>query len=113
MIKVSGKYYYFERSGDKKPDLSKRVKKDHKKLFTIAEGSGIISEAPHIQVGDQVIDLEFERDKTEGLRKIIRAIVRQEITDKYGNRFRLRSSSEVEEFISVIMRNAQVKRLIG
>lgn len=113
MIKVIGNYYYLERSGNRKPDLSKRVKKLDKKLFTIEEGSGIISEAPHIQVGDQVIDLEFERDKTEGLKKILRAIVRQELTDKYGNRFKLRSSSEVEEFISVIMRNSQVKRLIG
>lgn len=112
MIKVIGNYYYFERSGQK-PDLSKHAKKERKKLFTIAEGSGIITEAPHIEVGDQVIDLEFERDKTEGLRKILRVIIRQEITDKYGNRFKLRSNSEVEEFIDKIMRNAQVKRLIG
>lgn len=72
-----------------------------------------LSEAPHIEVNDKVIDFEFEKDKNEGLKKIIKAIMKQEISDKYGNKFKLTSDREVEEFIKKIMRNPQIKRLIS
>jgi len=72
-----------------------------------------LNEAPHIEVNDKVIDFEFEKDKNEGLKKIIKAIMKQEISDKYGNKFKLTSDREVEEFIKKIMRNPQIKRLIS
>lgn len=81
--------------------------------WILEEGSGVLKEAPHIAVGDKVIDFEFEKDKIAGLKKIIKAIMRQEISDKYGNKFKLTSDKEVEEFLEKIMRNPQIKRLIS
>jgi len=90
----------------------KKVEESNKKFFTLEEGSGILAEAPHIAVGDQVIDFEFEKDKVAGLKKIIKAILKQEITDKYGSKFKLTSDSDVNEFIKKIMKNPQIKRML-
>lgn len=84
-----------------------------KKGLTSESRSGTISEAPHIAVGDKVVDLEFEKDKVAALKNIIRAIMKREITDKYGSSFRLSSDHEVDEFIKKIMSNPQVIRLIS
>ena len=81
--------------------------------WILKEGTGLLIEAPHISVGDKVIDLEFEKDKNEGIKKIIKAIMKQEITDKYNNKFKLTSDKEVTEFINKIMKNSQIKRLIS
>ena len=81
-----------------------------KKTFTLTEGEGILIEAPHIAVGDKAIDLEFEKGKIEGFKRILAIIVGKEVVDKYGNKFKLSSPKELGEFISVISRNSQVKR---
>ena len=83
------------------------------KLFTLEEGTGILTEAPHIEVGDQVIDLEFEKDKTEALKKIIKAMLKLEITDKHGSKFKLKSDKEVNEFMKKVMKNPQVRKLLS
>jgi len=67
----------------------KKVEESNTKTFTLEEGTGILTEAPHIVVGDKAIDFEFEKDKVAGLKKIIKAIMKQEITDKYGSKFKL------------------------
>jgi hypothetical protein len=80
------------------------------KVFTLEEGTGILTEAPHVSVGEKVIDLEFERGKIEGFKRIVAIIIGKEVVDKYGNRFKLTSPKEIAQFISVISRNSQVKQ---
>jgi len=85
---------------------------DDKKDLTFGCDDDIICETPHIAVGEKVIDLEFERNRDEGLRKILQAIMGDEITDKYGNNFKLTNYKEISQFIKKLMRNAQVRRAI-
>ena len=89
------------------------MEKQHVKEWILEEGTGLLTEAPHIEINDKVIDFEFEKDKVAGLKKIIKAIMRKEISDKYGNKFQLKSDKEVNEFIETIMKNPQIKRLIS
>ncbi len=80
--------------------------------FTIDGECSIITEAPHITVGEKVIDLEFEKNKDRAIRNILKAIMREEITDKYGSKFKLSNDKEVNAFINKLMRNPQVRRAI-
>lgn len=80
--------------------------------FTRNRKYGIICEQPHIMVGEKVIDFEFEKDKTLALKKIIKAIMREEISDKYGNKFKLDTPQEIEEFIKKLMKNPQVRGML-
>jgi len=70
----------------------------------------MINEAPHITVGKKVIDLEFEVSKLEGLKKIIKVLLNQPISDKYGTTIHLKTNSEIAEFKKNLIKNAQVKR---
>ena len=91
----------------------KRGLMEHKrsvtKHFTLEEGSGILSEAPHISVGDKTIDLEFEQGKLNGLRRVLNALLGNQITDKYGNKFRLENPKETTMFLKALAKNAQFK----
>jgi hypothetical protein len=90
----------------------KKVEETYEKHLTFVTEDGILLEAPHIVVGDKAIDFEFEKDKVAGLKKIIKAIMREEVTDKHGSIFKLSSGSEVNDFIKKIMKNPQVRRLL-
>lgn len=79
------------------------------KVFTLEEGSGILTEAPHITVGNKSIDLEFEQGKLQALKRILNIILGNEVIDKYGNRFKLTSAKEVFEFVKLLSKNYQVK----
>lgn len=81
-----------------------------KKTFTLEEGTGILTEAPHIEVGDQIIDLEFEQGKLQGMRRILKILVGIQVEDKYGNIMRLTSPKDVQEFLRKLAKNSQVKR---
>ena len=89
-----------------------KLEESTRKTFTLQEGTGILTEAPHISVGDKVIDLEFEKDKVSAMKNILKAIMREEITDKYGSKFKLSNDKEVNEFIAKVMKNPQVRRML-
>lgn len=91
----------------------KKVEESNKKHFTLDEGSGILTESPHISIGEKTIDLEFEKDKIAGLKKIILVMLKKEITDKHGSKFKLSSDNEVDEFIKKIMKNPEVRKLLA
>lgn len=84
--------------------------KPTRKAYTMEEGTGILTEAPHIEVGNQVIDLEFEQGKIQGMRRILRLLVGLEVEDKYGSKMKLSSPKEVQEFLKKIAKNTQVKK---
>jgi uncharacterized protein YfkK (UPF0435 family) len=89
------------------------IRENSKDPFTAVNFCGILWEAPHIVVGNKAVDLEFEAyDKVDALKRIIRAAMKEEITDKYGSKFRLTSDNEVSEFIKKIMKNPQVRRMV-
>ncbi|MBU1082709.1 MAG: hypothetical protein KKB59_19645 [Spirochaetes bacterium] len=90
-----------------------KIHQNESKLYTFDDGMVILIELPYIQVGEKVIDLEFENDKTQALKKIIKAIMREEIIDKHGNKFKLTTDNEVKEFMSKLMKNTQVRKLIS
>lgn len=108
MWKVLGKESVEVYVGDKKV-IFKEISNSY---FTFDEECGILTEAPHIEVSDKVIDFEFEKDKLHGLKNVLKAIMGAEITDKYGNKFKLSSDREVQEFIKKIARNSQIRRSI-
>ena len=112
-IYFDGKGFIFEIHDDLIIEaVLKKLEEKNKKTFTLQEGTGILLEAPHIAVGDKVVDLEFEKDKTAAMKNILKAILKQEITDKYGSKFKLSSDKEVNEFISKVMKNPQVRRML-
>jgi len=88
------------------------IEKIKEKTFTFDTKRFILMEAPHIVVGDKAIDFEFEVDKLAGLKNIIKAIMKEEITDKHGSKFKLTSDKEVNEFIAKIKKNSQIKRTL-
>ena len=79
------------------------------KRFTLQEGTGKIHEAPHISVGDEAIDLEFEKGKLQGLKRILNIVLGNQVVDKYGNKFQLKSSRDTVEFIKQLNKNYQVR----
>lgn len=112
-IYFDGKGFIFEVHDDLIIEaVLKKLEESNKRSFTLQEGTGILLEAPHIAVGDKVIDLEFEKDKVAAMKNILKAIMREEITDKYGDKFKLSNDKEVNQFITKIMKNPQVRRMI-
>ena len=77
-----------------------------------ARNKNVIEEAPHFVVGDKVIDLEFEASTENGLKRIIKALMKKEVTDKYNNKFQLKTDKEVDEFMKKLLRNSQVQRIL-
>lgn len=79
------------------------------KRFNLQEGVGKIKEAPHISVGDEAIDLEFEGGKIAGLKRVLNILLGNQVVDKYGNKFQLKSSSDTIDFIKKLSKNHQVR----
>jgi len=80
--------------------------------WILEETTGNLIEAPHFEVNDKVIDLEFEKSRINGLKRIIKAMLKQKVTDKYGNNFQLKNDAEVAEFMKKVIKNPQVQRVL-
>lgn len=80
------------------------------KRFTLDEESAtLLEEAPHISVGDKTIDLEFEQGKLQGMKRVLNIVLGNQVTDKYGNKFKLEGVKEMKMFLAALARNAQIK----
>ena len=79
------------------------------KRFTLDEESATLMEAPHISIGDKAIDLEFEQGKLQGMKRVLNIVLGNQVTDKYGNKFKLEGVKEMKMFLAALARNAQIK----
>jgi len=91
---------------------SKKIYLVEGKYFTRQKSYDIITEMPYVIIGEKEIDLEFEKDKVAGLKKIIKATMKEEITDKHGNHFKLETPQEIDEFVNRLMKNPQVRGML-
>lgn len=79
--------------------------KEYEELYNL------IDEAPHIEFSNQYIDLEAERHLI--IPRVIRILLGQQVTDKYGSKFQLKSPKEIAKFIKDVLKEPMVARFLN
>jgi hypothetical protein len=70
--------------------------------------------APHLKLGKEIFDLEFEQDssKEKSLAKVFRLLNGEKMTDKHGTTLQLKSSSDKFKVLDALYKNYQFKTII-
>ena len=70
----------------------------------------VLEEMPYVEFGDMVIDLEAE--KKQIVPRIIDILIGNEVKDKYGNVFKLKSDKEMLDFFKLIKKDKFIAKFL-
>jgi DNA polymerase II large subunit len=70
--------------------------------------------APHITMGKDIFDLEFEQDSSteKSLAKVFRILMGEKMKDKYDNVIQLKSNGDKIKFLTALEKNYQFKTMV-